>query len=236
MNSKSSTIFYLLLLLAFFTICYLLPKQTYSSNSDNSSEITTETIQLPKHYFAQDSIHQVYKNDSQFKVTEEIQVSSEPYSPVKALYDNEIHSLPPMQTAEEAIPENGFNIDQKNESYRKFGDIALRFMAPEVGDYVSNIEQFDLDNDGEQEQIATVVHVGASTPEIDTLIIKDSNIVFSAGNNQPSIVHAENHNGFYLISKNERKWESGYYKTRFIFSDGLYQPVVEQEILHVTVN
>lgn len=172
--------------------------------------------------------------------TTKITLSSEDYS-------QKIEPLPPTRSLDQIKieePEVWDNYLQLfDEQVKEHGDIATRFL---MGDYVTNIEKFDVDLDGKEEIILSTCGTGGNHCPHKVMIIKDGKIIFSIFSYLVlSINKSETGNGFYAHwvpwGKEGTKWDiglccsPGYMKTRFVYEDGKFKPVYEQEVLYFEV-
>jgi hypothetical protein len=127
------------------------------------------------------------------------------------------------------------------ESFKKFGVLTSHYL-PAYSIYA--VDKFDVDGDGQDESIVSYTQTDAAgfgAPMTD--IIKGNNIIFTlseTGSTVNSILPAETTNGFYAEwgSVGEftgRCCEEGLKRTRFVFKDGKFTPLFEQEIRYLKV-
>lgn len=124
------------------------------------------------------------------------------------------------------------------ENYQKFGNLLTNYLPIYV---IEKIGKFDVDNDGVPETIVTYNFAGrADAGSYQTDIIKGNNIVFSANEDRSAIVPADTASGFYVEwgDTNEnggRCCPEGFFRTRFIYKDGKFEPIYEQEVKYLKV-
>lgn len=177
--------------------------------------------------------------------TTTVTISSENYS-------SEISSLPPVKTREEIRKEDTtedgeeFFNEYKDELFSQYGSMAGRFLSE--GYAITEIEEFDVDNDGKTEKIISLCGVGGNHCPHEIIIIKNEKIIFSttAGMTGLELAKSETGNGFYVHwvpTTTEGKWQwrglccpIGYINTRFVFEEGVFKPVYEQEVIFFQVN
>lgn len=126
-----------------------------------------------------------------------------------------------------------------DENYKEFGQISVNFL--EEGQDIEFSDNFDVDNDGTKETILGLNFIGrADGGSFNAAIIKNGKIIFSVSENKSFIVPADTPNGFYV------KWrdpsddsalccQTGYIKTRFVYENGKFKPLYEQEVRYVLV-
>ncbi len=172
-------------------------------------------------------------------------------------YSNEIKDLPPIKSLKEALSVRLFAHESEaliDVSYirerrlaqiQEYGTLASRFLPY---DNIGIMGSFDADNDGVDEMILAVCGEGGNHCPHEVIIIKGDKIIFStrAGGTGPRIVTSDTPNGFYL---QWAPWQPGdggiwdvglcclpgYMKTRFVYEDGKFIPVYEQEVLYINV-
>ncbi len=170
-------------------------------------------------------------------------------------YSNEIKELPPIKSVESTLlPASKFEEKYADASVirgrrlaqiQEYGILALRFLP---GDNIWIMGSFDVDDDGVDEMILAVCGDGGNHCPHKVIIIKGDKIIFStkAGGTGPRIVTSGTSNGFYL---QWAPWQPGdggiwdvglcclpgYMKTRFVYEDGKFIPVYEQEVLYINV-
>jgi len=209
----------LIVLVLFIGVSYFneREKTTHESNS-------ISTFDLPLKYFTDDSIawgSVDTSRDSSNKNTWE-------YATVDVGY----HSIPSTHIT---LSKNSFSNDDRLTNQR-----SLETLLDE-----SVVEKFDIDNDGEDEEILYVCSGGNHCPH-EIAIVKDEKIIFSvsAGLGGLDLTDTKTGNGFYVHwVPTDGKWDErglccplGYMKTRFVYKDEKFAPVYEQEVLYVQIN
>jgi len=126
-----------------------------------------------------------------------------------------------------------------DKNYKKYGDTALYFFEKSL--IIERSDKFDVDGDGSEELIVEVNGIGrADGGSYQSVIIKNENVVFWVEEDNSRIVPAETNNGFYIEQRipqdnSPRCCESGRLRTRFVYRDGKFLPVFQQEIKYVMV-
>ena len=130
------------------------------------------------------------------------------------------------------------SLERADKNYNEYGDLATHYLP----DYsIESSDQFDVDSDGKKELIITYNFMGrANAGSYSADIIKGNKIIFSVNEDNSSIVSAETSNGFYVEWRSTKQWaprccEPGYTRTRFIFKDGKFVPLYEQEVGYMFV-
>ncbi len=204
-------------------------------------------LNLPIRYFAKDSI----EGSSNGSVVVDEGYRSFPTTTItlqQSDFINEKDSLPPLKTAEEIFTEikesSGGEIPYKDiiqREIKEYGDLALRFFPDEMID----VEKFDVDMDGKSEIIVSAGSLGENHFPDRIIIIKNNKIIFAVSPGMPNlrIERSETGNGFYIRwVPSEGKWGRGlccplgYMRTRFVYENGKFKPVYEQEVLYFVAN
>ena len=124
-------------------------------------------------------------------------------------------------------------------NYKEFGQIAVNFLA-DFQD-IEFSDSFDVDDDGIKEKILGLNFIGrADGGSFRAAIIKDGKIIFSVTEDKSFIVPADTSNGFYVEWKDPKDdsalcCQTGYIRTRFVYEDGKFKPLYEQEVRYVLV-
>lgn len=132
----------------------------------------------------------------------------------------------------------GFGKSVVEANYKKYGQLSLYYL-PE--DYIVSVNEFDVDNDGINEQIVMHNFVGsADGGSYSTDILKNYKIIFSTTEDNSRIIEADNNNGFYIEWNNSkygypRCCEDGFTRTRFVYKDNKFIPVYEQEVRYLKI-
>lgn len=132
----------------------------------------------------------------------------------------------------------GFGKTLVEDSYQKYGSLDTNYLP---SDYITDLEKFDVDDDGVLETIVTYNFVGsADAGSYRSDIIKGNNIIFSVQEDNASIIQADTSNGFYVEWKSAddptpRCCPNGFKRARFIFKDGKFTPIYEQEVKYLKI-
>jgi hypothetical protein len=141
-------------------------------------------------------------------------------------YNQEVIELSPIKTDKEIyIMEDNMGAEIFTEQINEFGDLARRFLPDDV---IGPVEKFDVDKDGKDEQIISTCGLWGNGCPHQIVIVKDNKIIFRTGGRD--IVKTDNGNGFTLIWQKEYKDPYGEMRTRFVFEDGKFKPIYEQEV------
>lgn len=135
--------------------------------------------------------------------------------------------------------DNSAWLDEVDKNYKTYGQMAVHFLA-DFQD-IEMFDSFDVDNDGVKEKILGLNSVGrADGGSYEAAIVKGDKVIFVVREDESFIVPADTPNGFYV------KWRSpdddsarccprGYMKTRFVYEDGKFKPLYEQDVRFVVV-
>lgn len=135
--------------------------------------------------------------------------------------------------------ENNLWLDEVDKNYKSYGQMAVHFL--DGFQDIEKFDSFDVDNDGIKEKILGLNSVGrANGGSYNAAIVKGNKMLFYVSEDESFIVPTDTSNGFYV------KWRSpdddsarccprGYIKTRFVFQDGKFIPLYEQEVRYVIV-
>ena len=158
------------------------------------------------------------------------------------VFSNMQEKIPKLKTALEILEESGIFRNSFEEEISEYGEWAKRFLP----DYtITSLKEFDVDGDGTKEAIIGLCEGGNHCPH-KVIIVKDRSIIFTTtAINGPEIIDTKTSNGFFLhwspYLTDGSKWDTGlsttpgYIKTRFVFEDGLFKPLYEQEVLYFEV-
>lgn len=159
-------------------------------------------------------------------------------------YSNDWTSLPPIKTTKDILADADIYKDHFESQITKYGEYAQRYLPDDV---ITSIELFDVDNDGVKETIISLCSLGENHCPHKVVVIKENRILFqtTAGATGPNIIDSGFGNGFFVTwspwSNNGDKWDvglccmPGYMKTRFVYENGSFVPVYEQEVLYFRV-
>ena len=245
----------LLVIMLIILTPYLFIKHKNSINSvPTLSEIPT--FVLPIKYFDDESITSgsYYGDDSNGNMIFSSANIDEGYRSyptttitLKDGYSTDKKNLPEIKTKEQILKEDAnvfvadYYLELLNEQIEKYGDMANRFLFKT---YIVNLEEFDVDNDGLKETIVSLCGTGGNHCPHEIIIVKNNEIIFSAskGISGLNITKTNTGNGFYMQWTNSELTANGfccplgYMKTRFIFENGEFKPIYEQEIRYIKVN
>lgn len=125
------------------------------------------------------------------------------------------------------------------DNYRDYGQMAVHFLKSYMD--IEMYETFDVDGDGVKEKILGINSIGrASGGSYGAAIVKGNNIIFSVDEDNSFILPHETGNGFYIEWRNptdesSRCCQTGYIRTRFVYENGKFVPIYEQEIRYFMV-
>ncbi|MDD4106559.1 MAG: hypothetical protein PHX84_01255 [Candidatus Shapirobacteria bacterium] len=134
---------------------------------------------------------------------------------------------------------NNLWLEEVDKNYKNYGQMAVHFLD-DFQD-IEMFDSFDVDGDGVKEKILGLNFVGrANRGSYNAAIVKDNKVIFFVEEDESFIVPADTSNGFYV------KWRSpddnsarccprGYIKTRFVFDNGKFVPLYEQDVRYVVV-
>lgn len=230
----------------------------YPNKKVSSQAYEMPVLNLPLRYFQDSDIRGGYysgKGDSAYKntmssayldggyrsfPTTTIKLSSDDYS-------NKREKLPAIKLQDQILPENldeGFVYKESfTEQIQKYGALATRFLTD---DYIVDLQKFDVDGDGKDETIVFLCGLGGNHCPHRIIVIENDTIIFSfsAGLTDRNLIKSETGNGFYVHwvpIENDTKWDAplccspGYISTRFVYENGKFKPVYEQEVLYFEV-
>lgn len=151
--------------------------------------------------------------------------------PLKARSFDEI-----MQELSKSNPEE-YSKTVVKENYQKYGSLATNYLPT---DSIWTLEKFDVDEDGTPETIVSYNFVGsADGGSYRSDIIKGNNIIFSVQEDNASIVPADTTSGFYVewrsTKDNARCCPERFIRTRFVFKDGKFTALYEQEVKYLKI-
>lgn len=230
----------------------------YPNKKVSNQDYEMPVLNLPLQYFQDNDIRGGYhsgKGDSSDKKTMSsayldggyrsfptttIKLSSDDYS-------NKREKLPATKSLDQIFEGNlneGFVYKETfTEQIQKYGTLATRFLT---NDYIVDLQKFDVDNDGKDETIVFLCSLGGNHCPHRIMIIKNDMVIFSfsAGLTDRNLIKSETGNGFYLHwvpIETDTKWDAplccspGYMSTRFVYENGKFKPVYEQEVLYFEV-
>lgn len=128
------------------------------------------------------------------------------------------------------------NVDN---NYKEYGQLAVHFL--ENSQMIEVIDSFDVDADGVKEKILGLNFVGrADGGSYNAAIIKGDKVIFYVSEDESFIVPTDTSNGFYVKWRNPNDGSArccpiGYLKTRFVYQNGKFIPLYEQEVRYFNV-
>lgn len=226
---------------------------TYFNERTKLTADTLPAIKLPIEYFAEKNIqHGSVDDENQWNEAslDEMVFQSYPSTTITLLnekYSNETKSLGDKKSLDEIIKENskcgengnedcGF-LDQIEENYSEFKDLAPYYLP-----YQTIVtDKFDVDGDNQDETIVYSCGVGGNHCPHSVDIIKNQEIIFSAYSSGLRIKETDTNNGFYLEWRSDEDLTGGYccpwgyMKTRFVYENSQFIPVLEQKVNYLRV-
>lgn len=152
----------------------------------------------------------------------------------------EIENMPEFseEEREPTISLKGYLIQLAKENYKEYGTLATNYLP---NYHIIAVKSFDIDNDNRPETIVVYNYtkrVDAGSYHSD--IIKDNHIIFSVQEDNSSIIPADTANGFYIEWRSgkifgARCCPEGFVRTRFVFKNGEFVPIYEQEVKYLKV-
>lgn len=216
-------------------------------------------INLPMKYFPKDTIawgsvrDSIEDTDTWNSAALDIGYHSFPTTTITISpdqYSNEVTDLPTIKSDKEILPiinpedEWASVAEARKERFieqiEKYGDLARSFL-PDDG--IVFLNKFDVDADGSEETIIGICGDGGNHCPHKIIIVKEGKIIFSTWGSMSTkeMISSDTPNGFFIKWANDEQENqgfsspSGYMKTRFVYEDGKFVPVYEQEILYVEV-
>ena len=142
-----------------------------------------------------------------------------------------------MQELSKSSPEE-YSKTVVKENYQKYGSLATNYLPT---DSIWTLEKFDVDDDGISETVVSYNFVGsADGGSYRSDIIKGNNMIFSVQEDNASIVPADTTSGFYVEWRGKngntgRCCPESFIRTRFVFKDGKFTPLHEQEVKYLKI-
>lgn len=211
-------------------------------------------INLPIRYFSEKNIDHgsISENNEWARASfDEMTYQSYPTTTITISeedYSNDIKNLGHKKSWEEIMKENNECGDNKNEdcgfsdvileNYSEFKDLASYYL-PQASVYT---DKLDVDGDNIDETLVYSCNAGGNHCPHALDIIKNDKIIFSASLSGININPVETRNGFYLEWNNEYDLTGGYccpwgyVRTRFVYEDNKFIPILEQKVDYLRVN
>lgn len=197
-------------------------KPPVSTVVERKPKYETPSFIFPARYFSTDQIHGGSVNIESD--------TNNPYTWKELVIDEGFHSFPTT-----TITLNASNFSSKREEWLLKQD-----------DEVVSKKFFDVDGDGEKETILGLCSAYGKNCPHQMIVLKDTAMIFSvyAGLIGLDLVEQETGNGFYVHwvpTGTDEKWDKGlccplgYVRTRFVYEDGVFKPVYEQDVWYVKV-
>ncbi len=249
----------LIILAAFFIGFYLgsrhrIPEPAQSLPTENNkitnkpSEQSIALLDLPLEYFSKKDVQWGSGNNmadyTQIALADKAVYQSYPTKVITMKsYSSEIKSLKTktfnqlMQAYSQSEIE-GYGRTIVKENYQTYGSLATNYLPTH---YIWNLDNFDVDGDGVAETIVSTNSTGAADAgSYHSDIIKGNNIIFSVQEDNARIVPADTTNGFYVEWRGAddfvpRCCSQGFMRTRFVFKDGKFVPIYEQQVKYLKV-
>lgn len=246
-----------------FTLYFIKDERGDTENKYSVSEISgvTEipTYSLPLRYFSKNAIRwgSAGYGDDPYTWESAAVDGSRSYPTTTLSIDFETFStssepLPSLKTLAEITETNKFETkDVFQEAFynhaenqiKEYGNLAARFLSE--GYDVTNVRKFDINMDGKDELIVSLCGTWGNHCPHEIIVIKDQKIIFSisTGSVGLELEKTDNGNGFYInwVPTTGDEWDyglccpPGYISTRFVYEDGNFKPVYEQEIRYIRV-
>lgn len=188
---------------------------------------TFPTLDLPKEYFSSDTTESAYRSYPSTNVKQEI-YDAVPYYYEKREYNDGV-SIRAFDPRGDKYWEG-----LMQEKQAKYGDLVITYWPDFL---VGNVEKFDVDNDGNKEQIVDMLPPGVNGKGARVDIVKNGKIIFTDSDYYVSIEPTKTNNGFYLVWTSGDQFDQGKgeTRTRFVFENGKFIPVWEQEIIYTKI-
>lgn len=136
------------------------------------------------------------------------------------------------------IEPDGWGKDRVKENFQQYGSLASHYLPK---DFLMKTEKFDVTGDGKPETVVTYNSVAAADAgSYHTDVVQGNTIIFSVLEDNAAILAADTTNGFYVEwrSPNDsspRCCPEGFMRTRFVYKDGKFIPLFEQEVKYLKV-
>lgn len=135
--------------------------------------------------------------------------------------------------------EDSYWVTEIEKQYQEYGQVAVHFWDEFLD--IEMFNTFDVDDDGIDEKILGLNFVGrADGGSYNVVIVKGNNVIFSVDEDNSFILPHETGNGFYVEWRNPtdesaRCCSTGFLRTRFVYEDGKFVPIYEQEVRYFMV-
>lgn len=226
------------------------PKVDNKVESSQSGDISNIWMDLPLDYFSKNDVQWGSAgNGNGDKITDYTQAAIKNMAVYQSYpatittiqsYSNEeidLKLLSPSET-QKKISEMQTGQNKAEDSYKEFGVLVSHFLPEE---YIYSVKKFDVDGDGQSESIVGHTQTfAAGFGSYTTDVIKGNKIIFSVTEDNASIIPADTSNGFFVEwgsvgELNGRCCEEGIKRTRFVFKDGEFKPLYEQEVRYLKI-
>jgi hypothetical protein len=146
-------------------------------------------------------------------------------------YNQDILSLPAIKEDKDIfVMEEDIGHDTFRKQIKLYGDLARRFLPLKR---ITDVRKFDVDSDDLNEAIISTCDIWGNGCPHEVMIVKNNKIIFQTSYGK--ILPTKTTNGFYLEWDRTYKDPHGYILTRFIFENGKFKPIYEQEIFYIRV-
>lgn len=135
--------------------------------------------------------------------------------------------------------DNSSWLEEVDKNYKSYGQMAVHFLA-DFQD-IEMYDSFDVDGDGVKEKILGLNSVGrADGGSYEAAVVKGDKVIFVVREDESFIVPADTSNGFYVEwrdpnDESARCCQQGYKRTRFVYEDGKFKPLFEQDVRYLIV-
>ena len=151
---------------------------------------------------------------------------------------NDLLEFKPLEETLQKILEPSRSYKEALNTYQEWGKLITHYL-PEY--LVEDVQYFDVNNDGVNEMMVTYnYYEKADSGLYQSDIISNGKIIFSVNESNSRIFPSKLNDGFYVewrIPNDDSALccSTGYMKTRFIWKDGKFEPIYEQEIKYLLV-
>lgn len=135
--------------------------------------------------------------------------------------------------------DNSVWLEEVDKNYKTYGQMAVHFLT-DFQD-IEMFDSFDVDGDGVKEKILGLNSVGrADGGSYEAAVVKGDKVIFVVREDESFIVPADTANGFYVEWRDPNDdsakcCQQGYKRTRFVYEDGKFKPLYEQDVRYMIV-
>lgn len=147
-------------------------------------------------------------------------------------------SLEAVMKQQAQIEPDGWGKDRVKENFQQYGSLASYYLPR---DFLMKTEKFDVTGDGNPEMVVMYNSVAAADAgSYHTDVVQGDIIIFSVLEDNAAILAADTTNGFYVEwrspkDSSARCCPEGFMRTRFVYKDGTFIPLFEQEVKYLKV-